>query len=291
MQNRTLGSSGLTVSAVGLGAMPLSISPDRPSEADAIAVIHHAIDCGVTLIDTADAYCIDDTEAGHNERLIGKALSQLPQATRERVVVATKGGCVRPQRRWDRDGRPKHLRTVCEQSLQNLRVDYIGLYQFHSPDPGTPLAESVGELKRLKDRGLIAHVGVSNFSVDQLDQAQRIVEVVSLQNQFSPKCRTPETDSTLQACHRRGLAFLPWSPLNGIGGAKRLGEGQADAQAIAQARGVSVHQVALAWLLSKSPVVIPIPGASRRSSIADSAKAADLELAADEIQRLDAAWA
>lgn len=290
MQSRSLGSSGLTVSAIGMGAMPLSIGPNRPTEVDAIAVIHHAVACGVTLIDTADSYCIDDSEVGHNERLIGRALAGLDPSTRDRILVATKGGCLRPGGRWETDGRPEHLRLVCEQSLENLRVDRIDLYQLHAPDPGVPLAQSLGALKRLKDEGKIAHVGVSNFTADQIDQAQRIVEIVSVQNRFSPACRDPERDGTLAATQQRGLAFLPWSPLTGMRGAKTLGEHQPIVQSIAADHGVSTHQVALAWLLAKGPMVIPIPGASRTSTIEDSAKAADLVLSAEELRLLDEAW-
>lgn len=290
MKTRVLGTSGLRVSAIGLGAMPLSLKEDRPGEEEAIGVIHHAIDCGVMLIDTADSYCMDDREVGHNERLIGKALGRLSMEVRGRVVVATKGGCVRPGGRWEVDGRPGHLREVCEQSLVNLGVERIDLYQYHTPDPRVPIVESVGELRRLQEEGKIAHVGVSNFSVEQLEEAMGVVEVVSVQNQYSPRCREPERDGVLEMSEREGVAFLPWSPLNGMGGAKSVGKGQAAVERVAKERGVSRQRVVLAWLLAKGPMVIPIPGASRKKSIEDSAKAAELELTEAEVTELDRAW-
>lgn len=290
MQYRTFGPTGLNLSAIGLGAMPLSVTCNRPDEEDAIAVILHAIDCGVTLIDTADSYCINDTEPGHNERLIGKALSRLPPRTRDEVKVATKGGFIRPQGCWECLGTPEHLRQACEQSLVSLGVDTIDLYQYHTVDPNVPLAESVGELKRLRNEGKIAHVGVSNQSVAQLTEAQGIVEIAAIQNQFSPRQRAPEDDGTLRTSQDRGLAFICWSPLNGMNGAKALGQGQPPVQRIAADQGASIHQVTLAWLLGKGPMVFPIPGASRKRTIEDSARAADLTLSDDQKRQLDDAW-
>lgn len=201
--------------------------------------------------------------------------------------MATKGGFVRPQGRWERLGTPEHLRQACERSLSNLGVECIDVYQYHSIDRSVPLADSIGELRRLKDEGKITHIGVSNHEVADLDEAQRLVEVVSIQNEYSRRHRAPEADGTLAASQDRGVAFIPWSPLNGRSDAKALGTGERTLQAIARDREVSVHQVVLAWLLSKGPMVFPIPGASRRETIEDSARAADLVLSDDEIQRLD----
>jgi len=182
------------------------------------------------------------------------------------------------------------LRQVCEQSLVNLNVQAIDVYQYHAPDPKVPLADSMGELKKLKDEGKIRQVAVSNFSVEELDEAAGIVEIASIQNQYSPKCRRPEQDGTLAASEKRGIAFLPWSPLNGMSGSKTLGGDGSPLNDIASAHGVSVQQVVLAWHLSKGPHIIPIPGASRAASIEDSAKAADLELTIDQIDTLDKLW-
>lgn len=291
MQTRPLGSTGLQVGAVGLGGMPLSVRDSRPSEDQAVGVIHHAVASGITLIDTADAYCADDSETGHNERLIGKALSQLPPHQRDRIVVATKGGLVRPGGRWVRNGRPDHLRAACEHSLACLGVEAITLYQYHAPDPKVPLAESIGELKKLRDEGKIRHLGVSNFTTDQLEKARRIAPIVSIQNEYSPTCRDPEIDGTLAESQAMGLAFLPWSPLGGMDAAKSLGAGDPVVEHLARLHHATPQRLALAWLLSKGPMVIPIPGASRRESIDDSIHAADLILSEDELAELDRAWA
>ena len=290
MRTRPLGHTGRRVSAIGLGAMPMSVPSSRPSEQESIAVIHRAIDLGITLIDTADSYCLDDREPGHNERLIGKALSDLPAADRERVVVATKGGLVRPGGRWEHDGRPQHLRRVCEQSLENLAVETIELYQLHAADPAVPLAESIGELKRLRDEGKIRHIGVSNFSVAQLEEASQIVEIATIQNRWSPDHRGPERDGTLAAAAHKGMTFLPWSPLGGMSRARHIGQKQTAVRRMADGRGISPQRLALGWLLAKGPHVIPIPGASRRPSVEDSAAAADLDLTSEEVAELDRAW-
>jgi len=290
MKQRPFGTTGWQVGAIGLGGMPMSVKADRPDEDESIAVIHHAIDCGVTLIDTADSYCLDDTEPGHNERLIGKALALFSASARQDVYVATKGGLVRPEGRWERCARPEHLRTVCEQSLANLQTDVVDIYQLHAPDPQVPVADSIGELKRLQEEGKIRHVAVSNFSVDELELALSIVPIVSIQNQYSPKCRRPEQDGTLASSEKLGVAFLPWSPLNGMSGAKQLGGSGNKLCDIAADHGVSVQQIVLAWHLSKGPHVIPIPGASHKESIEDSAKADQVSLSSEEIAALDQLW-
>ncbi len=290
MEFRKLGRSGWEISAVGLGAMPLSLKENRPDEKQAIGVIRGAIEAGVNLIDTADAYCRDDGEAGHNERLIGKALNELPGNEKERIVVATKGGHVRPEGRWETDGRPEHLREVCEASLKNLGLEAIPLYQFHRPDPEVPMADSLGELKKLKDEGKILNVGISNVTMSEIENAEKVVEIISVQNRFSPNHRSPETDGTFAICLARNIAFLAWSPLNGMEEAKKLGEAVPDVQEIAANHGVSAQALTLAWLLGKGPNIIPIPGASRVESIRDSVKATGVRLSLEEIVRLDTCW-
>ncbi len=287
MRTKTLG--GLTVSAIGLGGMPMSIE-GRPEEQRSIATIHAALDAGITLIDTADAYHVEPGEAGHNERLIARALATYGGDTSE-VLVATKGGHIRPgDGSWTVDGSPAHLREAAEASLKALGVDAIGLYQFHRPDPRVPYEESIGALKDLLDAGKIRLAGISNASVAQIDTARRILgegRLASVQNQFSPAFRSSEGE--LRHCAELGISFLPWSPLGGIGQAGDLGARHAAFQEIADARGVSPQQVTLAWMLALAPVVIPIPGASRPASITDSARAADLVLTQQEIGRLRAA--
>jgi aryl-alcohol dehydrogenase-like predicted oxidoreductase len=283
MPTRRLG--GLQVSAIGLGEMPMSLA-GRPDEAQSIRTIHAALDVGVTLIDTADAYCIDQTEVGHGERLVAKALAAWP-GDRDRVLVATKGGHTREGGEWDLGGRPEHLRQACEASLRALGVEAIGLYQFHRPDPKVPFAESVGAVAELKAAGKVRLVGLSNVSVDQIRQARQLVQVASVQNEFSPRFRRSEGE--LAFCAAEGIAFLPWSPLGGIGRGRELGGRHRAFGEVAEAHGVSAQQVALAWQLAKAPAVIPIPGSSRPETITDSAAAAGLRLGEDELARLDRA--
>ena len=281
MPTRRLG--GLQVGAVGLGEMPMSLA-GRPDEDRSIRTIHAALDAGVTLVDTADAYCLDGSEIGHGERLVRKALDAWP-GDRDRVLVATKGGHTREGREWGLDGRPEHLRQACEASLRALGVDAIGLYQLHRPDPKVPFLESVGAMAELKAAGKVRLVGLSNVSVDQVKQARQAVEVASVQNEFSPRFRRSEGE--LAFCAAERIAFLPWSPLGGIGRGRDLGGRHAAFAEVATAHGVSPQQVALAWELAKAPVVIPIPGASRPETITDSAAAATLRLSADDLARLD----
>ena len=287
MHTRKIGQ--LTVSAIGLGGMPMSIE-GRPDEERSIRTIHAALDAGVTLIDTADAYHLHAGETGHNERLIAQALASYGGDT-SNVLVATKGGHLRPgDGSWTVDGSPRHLREAAEASLKALGVDAIGLYQFHRPDPGVPYAESIGALKELLDAGKIRMAGISNATIEQIDISRNVLgdgNLASVQNQFSPAFRSSEPE--LAHAASLGIAFLPWSPLGGIGRAGQLGTRHAAFQEVADAHAVSPQQVTLAWMLAKAPVVIPIPGASRPESIADSARSADLVLSADELARLDVA--
>ncbi|MGC2999058.1 aldo/keto reductase [Streptomyces sp. G35A] len=285
MHTRRIGD--VEVSAIGLGGMPMSIE-GRPDEARSLATLHAALDAGVTLIDTADAYHRDADEVGHNETLIAKALASHDRGGD--VLVATKGGHLRPgDGSWTLDGRPEYLKAACEASLRRLGVEAIGLYQFHRPDPRVPYADSVGALRELLDEGKIRAAGISNANPERIRQADEILggRLVSVQNQFSPAFRSSEPE--LRLCDELGVAFLPWSPFGGISRAGELGSRYAPFARIAQARGVSPHQVCLAWMLAKSPVVVPIPGASRPESVRDSVGAADLELTADDIAELDAA--
>jgi aryl-alcohol dehydrogenase-like predicted oxidoreductase len=277
MKMRPLGSSGLTVSAIGLGGMYLSID-GRPSETDAVRTVHAALDAGVTLIDTADVYCLDHRDIGHNERLIARALREKPRAN---AIVATKGGLERPKGAWTRNARPAHLREACENSLKALGIPRIDVYQLHAPDPSVSLEDSVGELSRLKVEGKVAHVGLSNVSVEELDRARAIVPIVSVQNRWNPQHRGPERDGVLARCTELGIAFFPYSPFGGAGGAKSLDRIGTLAKE-ARSRGVSAHRLVLAWMLAKSPMVIPIPGARRIESVVDSASASDLVLSAEE---------
>jgi aryl-alcohol dehydrogenase-like predicted oxidoreductase len=284
VQQRRIGD--VTVSAIGLGAMPLSTKDDRPSREDAIGVVHAALDAGVTLIDTADAYARDESEFGHNEELVAEALQAFGGDTSQ-VLVATKGGHTREGSDWLLDGTPAYLRKACEDSLRRLGGDAIGLYQFHRPDPATPWEESMGALRSLVDAGLVRMVGISNADIAQIDVARSIVgpALVSVQNQFSPAWRFSADE--LAHCTGHGLAFLPWSPFGGVSAAGSLDATAPAFAEVAEELGVSVYRVTLAWHLAQSDVVVPIPGASRRESIEDSAAAADLELSPEQLERLD----
>jgi aryl-alcohol dehydrogenase-like predicted oxidoreductase len=286
VQERRIGDQ--TVSAIGLGAMPLSTKQDRPTGEAAEAVVHAALDAGVTLIDTADAYALDESEFGHNEELVARALASYGGDT-SGVLVATKGGHTRRGTDWELDGTPAHLRRAAEASLRRLGVDSIGLYQYHRPDPATPWEESMGALRQLADDGLVRMVGVSNADIAQIDVARSIVgdAFVSVQNQFSPGWRFSADE--LAHCASHGLAFIPWSPFGGVSSAKDLGSTAGAFAAVADELGVSVYQVTLAWHLAQADVVVPIPGASRPESITDSAAAADLRLSPEQLARLDAA--
>jgi aryl-alcohol dehydrogenase-like predicted oxidoreductase len=255
---------------IGLGGMPMSLS-GRPPEDRAIRTIHAALDAGVDLIDTADAYSADDKDIGHNERLIAKALT----GRRDGVLIATKGGHTRtPGGGWELDGRPEHIKRACEASLKALDTDRIDLYQYHRPDPDVPYAETIGAFKELQDEGKVRWIGISNANVEQIELTCSMVDLVSVQNQLSLEYTDPIGKGEVELCDERGIAFIPWSPMKGV---SRAG-------AVAEERGVSPHQVALAWLLSLSPVVIPIPGASRPESILDSVKAVELELTPEELE-------
>lgn len=274
------------VSAIGLGAMPMSLA-GRPDETQSIRTIHAALDAGIRLIDTADAYSENGGDMGHNERLIAKALAAW-DGDADEVLVATKGGHLRtPDGGWTVDGSPEHLRAACDASLGALGVDAIGLYQHHRPDPALPYAETIGALADLQRAGKVRLVGISNATVDQISEAMGIVELASVQNEFSPRSRGARDE--LAFCDEHSIAFLPYSPLGGISRAGDLGDQHAAFAEIAKDRGVSPQQVALAWELDQSPVVIPIPGASRPETISDSAGATDLRLSDEERARLDGA--
>ncbi|MFJ6633234.1 aldo/keto reductase [Streptomyces sp. NPDC091376] len=293
MHHRTIG--GVRVGAIGLGAMPLSIE-GHPDEARAVATVHAALDAGVTLIDTADSYHPPNGEPGSGELLVARALAAYGGDTGD-VLVATKGGRGRTAAGgWSVNGDPRHLKRAARESARRLGVEAIGLYQLHKPDPAVPYADSLGAVRELLDEGTIRLAGISNADAAQIGQAREILgeRLVSVQNRYSPAVRDSERE--LRLCARLGLAFLPWSPLGGISRSSLDGRsGQAVQPAfagfhrVARERGVSPQQVALAWLLARSPVVIPIPGASRPESVRDSAAAAAIVLSDEEVRLLDAA--
>ncbi len=284
MKNKQLGNTNFNISAIGLGGMPLSLT-GRPTESQSIAVIHRALDLGVTLIDTADSYCQDQSDKHHNEELIAKALEQYTGDIRA-VTIATKGGLMRPQGSWTRNGNPHHLRKTIRESFEALGGQKpIDLWQYHSPDPGYTIEVALAPAKEAVEAGIIRFVGVSNFSVEQIKRARDIVEIASVQNQYNPWHRVPESDGVLEYCEAEKLTFFPWSPLGGSRRAKSLQDIPAIAKLAAE-KNVSVYCIVLAWLMAKSPCIVPIPAATKLSSIEDSVKAMDVKLTDEEIQQI-----
>lgn len=288
MQTRTLGNQ--SVGAIGLGLMTFDQTGTQPRQ-QLLDTVTAALDAGVTLFDTADAYGPGDEKGadaqGENERLIASLLDEL--GVRDRVVLATKGGHVRTEGGgWDTDSSADHLRSAVDASLQRLGVEQIALWQHHRPDPKVDYADVIGTLKEIADSGKVAGIGLSNANPQQIRDAHAVLgdALVSVQNQFSPKFRSSKPE--IDVCDELGIAFLPWSPLGGLSDAKELAEKHPAFAEVAAERGISAQQVALAWELAQSPVVIPIPGAKRPQSITDSAAAAALELTTDELARLDA---
>ena len=282
MQQRRLGDR--SVSAIGLGAMPMSVR-EHNDEQRALVTIRRALDLGVTLIDTADAYSPDEATFGHNERLVAKALREYG-AGPDDVVVATKGGHTRTGTAWELDGSPAYLRQACLASMERLGVEQIALYQHHRPDPAVDYAETVGGLKALLDEGLIAKAGLSNADPTQIRMAHAVLGdgLAAVQNQFSPAYRSSRPEIDL--CAELGIAFLAWSPLGGMGKASELGSEWGAFAQVAEKHGVSPQQVCLAWELTLSDAMIPIPGASRPESVTDSAAAVHLVLDHDDLALL-----
>jgi aryl-alcohol dehydrogenase-like predicted oxidoreductase len=266
----------LTVNRMGFGAMRLTgegIWGEPKDPAEARRVLRRAVDLGVNFIDTADAYGPEV-----NERLIAETLHPYPRG----LVIATKGGQTRPSAgQWVPDGRPEHLREACEGSLKRLKLERIDLYQFHWPDPKVPVEDSVGELARLRTEGKIRHVGVSNFSADELQRVRRIVPIVSVQNRYNVADRASE--DVLAVCTREGIAFIPWAPIARGSVEKLVSDGL---EAVAKQHAASVFQVAIAWLLAKSPVMLPIPGTSSVAHVEENIAAARLKLGAEDLARL-----
>jgi aryl-alcohol dehydrogenase-like predicted oxidoreductase len=262
----------LTVNRLGFGAMRITgpgIWGDPPSRDQAIATLRRVVELGINFIDTADSY-----GPAVSETLIAEALHPYP----DDLVIATKGGLIRPgPNRWEADGRPEHLREVCEGSLRRLRLEQIPLYQFHRPDPAVPLADSIGAIAELKNEGKIRHVGISNVSESQLREAQQIVPIVSVQNRYNAADRRSE--SLIDLCEQEQLVFLPWAPVQ---------ESDKNPAVVAAARrhGVTQHQIVLAWMLAMSPQILPIPGTGSIGHAEENIAAASVELTPDEVEAI-----
>ena len=279
---RAIGNSGITVNAIGLGGMPLSIQ-GRPDERTGLAVITAFVEGGGDFIDTAVSYCHDNDDLGHNERLIAKALAA---ARRADVVVATKGGLTRPGGAWDVDADPKWLRRCCEQSVRDLGGP-IRLYYLHAVDPNVPFADSLGELVRLKQEGKIVHIGLSNVNAQHLDEALRMTPVVVVQNRCNIFERRDFDNGLVARCGRMNVAYVPYSPVGGHFGHRRIGRDSTLAR-VAAKHETTPYVIALAWLLAQGEHVVPIPGASKVANARSSLTATGIALDAGDRAELDA---
>lgn len=283
MQTTTLNNTGEAIPVIGFGGMPLSIQ-GRPPEEQGKRTLNAAIDAGMTFIDTADVYCHDDDDIGHNERLIASVLAE--RSDRDAIRVATKAGMRRPRGAWTNDGSPAHIREACEKSLRALQTEQIWLYQFHTPDPKVPFEKSVETFAELQREGKFRWFGLSNVSVRQIEQAQRILPVVSVQNRLNPYFR--ESIPVAKECERRGITFLAYSPVGGGRLAKKLTQFDVLIE-LAQKHDRSVHAIVIAWVRAQSKTVVPIPAARTIEHAEDSARAADLVLSPDDLKAMDEA--
>lgn len=284
----------LSVSAIGLGCMPMSFPEAIDHRGRSLATIHRALDLGITFLDTSNIYAPTWDSVGHNERLVAEALrTYTGPADLASVVVTTKGGITRGEgESWGRDSSPAGLRAACEASLAALEVDVIELYQHHRHDPRLTYREQMRTLRSLMDDGLVRRVGLSNVTSDEVAVAIGEVGgpadggIVSVQNEWSPRFRG-EAD-VLAECTRLGIAFLPWSPLGGSTQARDIGDRYRDFADVGDEVGATAQEVILTWLLATSPVMIPIPGATRPMTIDSIVRSLDVVLSPEQIARLDA---
>jgi pyridoxine 4-dehydrogenase len=262
----------LTVNRLGFGAMRVTgegIWGPPPDRNGALAVLKRAVALGINFIDTADSY-----GPSVSESLIAEALYPYPSD----LVIATKAGLVRPgPGRWEPDGRPEHIREACEGSLRRLKLDCIPLYQFHRPDPAVPFAETLGAFIELQKEGKVRHIGLSNVTVAQLWEAQALVPIVSVQNRFNVNDRSSE--ALLLACESEGIAFLPWAPIQESDRVLPL-------DPLAAAHRATTRQIVLAWMLARSPVILPMPGTSTAAHLEENVAAASIQLSAAEVAEI-----
>jgi aryl-alcohol dehydrogenase-like predicted oxidoreductase len=280
---RQLDNTNIEVYAIGLGAMPLSLD-GRPDEAQALGVIGAFVEGGGNFIDSANVYCVDDSDVGHNEKLIAKALSKLEESNN--IIVGTKGGLRRPKGAWTVDASPAWLRESCEKSLRDLGIDTIYLYQLHAPDPDVPLTDSVGELVQLKAEGKIQHIGLSNVTVEHIQLALSITDIISVQNRCNLFEQTSFENGVVKFCEDNNITFIAHSPVGGHFKHARRADNSL-LKNLAEKYDASTYQIMIAWLLNKSSSILAIPGASKTSSIMDSLRAINVELSKEDMQLLE----
>jgi aryl-alcohol dehydrogenase-like predicted oxidoreductase len=269
---------------IGLGAMPLSIE-NRPDENEPINIIETFVENGGNFIDTADVYGLDDSDRGHNEKLIHKALKQLGYL--DQVLIATKGGATRPNGGWGlRGAHPKKLRKACEQSLINLNVASHGLYYLHGPDPAVPLEDSIGELQQLKNEGKIIHIGIANVNLDEIKLATSLTSITAIQNRCNPFCKGDFKNGVIEFCKLNNIVYVPYSPLGGWTDHANLAESPLYKNFTLKYQ-VQSYTIALAWLLNKNYPIIPIPGMDKSDQVLMNFQALDLSLLSEDITKID----
>lgn len=283
MFKKKLGQTGIEISGLVFGGMGLS-KESRPSEVDSIKLMHHIWDAGINFMDTADSYGANDDEAGHNERLIKKALDSYGNKTG--ITVATKSGFIRPNGNWVTNGHPKHIKQACERSLKNLGLEQIALYQLHAMDSDVPYADSIGAFVELKEEGKIAHIGVSNVNSDLLKEAIKLTRVESVQNRFNPFCLRDIGNGVMDICKKKELTYFAYSPLCGGQGHIKIAS-EPTLTELASELEMSPYQVALAWEVSCFDRVVPIFGSSRFESSDDCLGAAKHKLSDEILEKLN----
>lgn len=279
---RKLGYSDIFIHHIGFGTWPLS-REGRPSDSESLHVLLAALDAGIDFFDTADAYCRDQSEAGYSERMLAKALSLRKQAA---PFIATKGGCLRPNGAWEMNGTRKHLSEACDASLKALQVDSIDLYQLHAPDKKIPWLETVGILAGLKKAGKIRHIGLCNVSLTEIEEARKITDILSIQNECNPFNLRAIHEGIVPYCEQNNLAFIAYCPVNGPYQHQRVAQHLLLSQ-IAEKHRISSYQAALAWLLTCSSCLIPIPGSTKIEHVLSNFEARKVRLSAEQVDLLD----
>jgi len=281
---RILGTTGISVNALGFGAWQLS-NVNRPDQHQAIEVIAAGLDSGAELIDTADCYCSGENEFGHNESLVNTALTQLGR--KSDITIATKCGLQGPPNHWVPAGRPERIKRCCDESLERLGLESITLYQLHGPDPNVPIEDTIGAMAELQATGKVQYIGVSNFDSTQLDRALSVARIESVQNRCNPWARADLDSGLLKRCAELGITYIPWHPVGGEEGHHACAS-NTTLRALAEKYEASPYQLLIAWLLAQGDHVLPIPGATRISSVVDSLKADRLTLSEADVATIGA---
>lgn len=282
-----IGNSSLYTSPLGFGTWPLSYE-DQISKKEAIKVLHAAMEAGYTFIDTADAYCKDNSDMGYCEQIVAEALKSYSQSNKHNIIVATKGGCLRPKGAWTTEGSAQHLKKACEASLKALNVECIDLYQLHAPDPKVSFQESIQALADLKTAGKIREIGLSNVNVPEIEMASQITSIISIQNRCNPFDLNSFNSGVLSYCEENNLSFFAYSPLGGQE-EKYLMTKNKPLNTTAQKYELTPFQIALAWLKALSPKIIPIPGSTKIDHVKTNAAIMSFQLEQSDIDYLDKA--